>query len=108
MRHLLGLASTPRVRHQLVGDAQAGDFDLAGKAQEDAAFHLDQLDAGRGQAQFALEQGVVAFARGVGLVGIVDAHGSTLFRCYHYIADAVSASSASVRLRGVKARQINP
>jgi len=47
-------------RHQGVAHAQAVVFHFAGKAQEDAAFHLDQLDAAFGQLQVLYQEGVVA------------------------------------------------
>ena len=61
-------------RHQAVGHAQAFVLHLAGKAQEHAAFELDQLDAARGQAEFAFEEGVVVLEVVGGKIVVVVAH----------------------------------
>ena len=58
-------------RHQGVAHAQAVVFHFAGKTQEDAAFHLDQLDAALGQFQVLYKEGVVA-AVGI-VIGMVVA-----------------------------------
>ncbi len=62
-------------RHQAVGHAQAFVAHFAGETQEDAAFHLDQLDAAAVQFELALQPGVVVFGVvGRGMVAVVT-HG---------------------------------
>ena len=58
-------------RHQLVGHAQAFVAHLAGKAQEDAAFHFHELDAAVGEVQVVFQQRVVV----AGQVGFSEISG---------------------------------
>ena len=63
---LAGLGEHAARRHEAVLDVQAIHAHGAGKAQEHAAFHPDQLHAAAGQAEFAFEEGVVVLGVVIG------------------------------------------
>ena len=77
-----GLGQHAARRHEAVLDVQAVHAHGAGKAQEDAAFHADQLDATVVQTELAFEEGVVVLGVvvGRGETGVVFAHVSNITR----------------------------